>query len=235
VSAAAQGDVAAGRVAGRPATGAKPGPALTPERAQDAAPADRPRARLFVITGERGAGKSVACARLAGLLRERGVDVGGVITERSEAGSDREAVDVATGARRPFGRQGQAGEAPSAAPAQGVEDPLTPSWRYDDDVFRWGNEVFARDGDREVLLVDELGPVELLGGRGWTRPLERLAAGDFQTAVVVCRPGLLDRLSTLVGRPPDSLFVVTVENRDGLPGAVAEAVLTTKRRPSAAC
>ena len=115
--------------------------------------------------------------------------------------------------------------APSAAPTQGVEDPLTPSWRYDDDVFRWGNEVFERGADCEVLLVDELGPVELLGGRGWTRPLERLAAGGFQTAVVVCRPGLLDRLTALVARSPDSVFAVTVENRDELPGAIAEAVL----------
>jgi len=67
------------------------------------------------------------------------------------------------------------------------------------------------------------GPVEILGGRGWTRPLEQLVAGDFKTALVVCRPGLLDQFAALVGRKADSIFEVTVENRDGLPAAIAEA------------
>ena len=68
----------------------------------------------------------------------------------------------------------------------------------------------------------ELGPVEILGRRGWTRPLERLVAGDFKTAIVVCRPELLDRFVALVEREADSVFEVTIENRDGLPGAIAD-------------
>jgi len=177
---------------------------------RSAAPAGR--LRLIVITGERGAGKSVVCARLGTLLRDKGVDFGGVMTERLAGGEGREAVDVATGERRPFGRQEHRGGAL----------PLTPSWRYDDDVFRWGNDVFERAQGCEVLIVDELGPVEILGRRGWTRPLERLVAGDFKTAIVVCRPELLDRFVALVEREADSVFEVTIENRDGLPGAIAD-------------
>jgi nucleoside-triphosphatase THEP1 len=205
-----------------------------------------PAPRLIVITGERGAGKSVVCARLAALLREGGADVGGVLTERPPAGEGREAVDVATAERRPFGRQqhggggalgasGASGAAPSAVgegeppgagrPATGIADPLTPSWRYDDDVFRWGNGVFERARGCEVLIVDELGPVEILGGRGWTRPLEQLVAGDFKTAIVVCRPGLLDRFLVLVGREADAVFEVTIDHRDGLPGTIADVVI----------
>ena len=186
------------------------------------------RLRLIVITGERGAGKSVVCARLATLLRDKGVGIGGVMTERLAGGEGREAVDVATGERCPFGRQehrggAREGDPPSAdRAAVGVADPLTPSWRYDDDVFRWGNDVFERAQGCEVLIVDELGPVEILGRRGWTRPLERLVAGDFKTAIVVCRPELLDRFVALVEREADSVFEVTIENRDGLPGAIAD-------------
>ena len=129
------------------------------------------------------------------------------------------------GRRRVGATGGDTAGAGAARPGLGIADPLTPSWRYDEDVFRWGNEVFERDRAREVLLVDELGPVEILGGRGWTRPLEQLIAGDFQTAVVVCRPGLLDQFVALLGRPPDSVFEVTVENRDELPRTVTGAVL----------
>ena len=48
--------------------------------------------------------------------------------------------------------------------------------------------------------------------------------GDFATAIVVCRPGLLDQFVALVGREADAVFEVTVGNRDGLPGAIADAV-----------
>ena len=126
----------------------------------------------------------------------------------------------------PEPRTTRAGQPPSGArPATGIADPLTPGWWYDGDVFRWGNEVFERARGCEALIVDELGPVEILGGRGWTHPLEQLVAGDFKTAIVVCRPGLLDHFMALVGREPDWVFEVTVENRDGLPAAIADAVI----------
>jgi hypothetical protein len=139
------------------------------------------RPLLFVITGERGAGKSVVCARLASQLREAGAAVGGIFTERGPTGGGREAVDIATGERRPFGRQEHAGTAGGAAsqratthpvprvppPGPGITDPLTPSWHYDDEVFRWGNGVFEQARGCRVLIVDELGPLEsTVGGDG---------------------------------------------------------------------
>jgi nucleoside-triphosphatase THEP1 len=194
--------------------------------------------RLFVITGERGAGKSVVCSRLAALLLERGVALGGIVTERGPLGEGRVAIDLANGERRPFGRQEFEGSdadprGPSTAGsdasepdtvAPGAADPLTPSWRYDEEVFRWGNEVFDRAGDRDVLIVDELGPVEILGGRGWVRALERVKAGDNRDAVVVCRPGLLKELTSLVGSQPDAVFEVTLATREDLPAAIAAAL-----------
>jgi nucleoside-triphosphatase THEP1 len=193
--------------------------------------------RLYVVTGERGSGKSTVCARVAALLRERGIEVGGVLTERTAAGGReaapgavshagdkgrREAVDLATGLRRPFGRQGPTEDASSG---QLGSDPLTPSWRYDDAVFRWGNGVFDRARSCRVLIVDELGPIEILGRRGWSRALDLLIAGDFNTAIVVCRPGLLSELAWLLRREADAVYEVTVESREGLPGAIAAKVL----------
>jgi nucleoside-triphosphatase THEP1 len=188
--------------------------------------------RFFVITGERGAGKSVVCARLAALLAQREVTLGGIVTERGAPGEGRVAVDLATGERRPFGKQ-ETGwvdalprepggdEPPGSGHAPGVADPLTPSWVFDDDVFRWGNEVFDRAGDRDVVMVDELGPVEILGGRGWVHAVERLKAGDYKAAVVVCRPGLLEEFTALVGWQPQAVFEVTLGTREGLPAAIA--------------
>ena len=189
------------------------------------------RPRLFLITGERGSGKSTVCARVAMLLRQRGVVVGGVLTERQtlaegrEAAPEapREAVDLATGFRRRFGRQEH--RTGAALPTGPGSDPLTPGWRYDDEVFRWGNEAFERARGCDVLIVDELGPVEILGGRGWTRPLELLMVGEFKTALVVCRPGLLTELARLLRREADAVYEVTGDSRGSLPAVIVARVL----------
>ena len=130
--------------------------------------------RLFVITGERGAGKSVVCARFAALLLQRGVALGGIVTERGAPGEGRVAIDLASGERRPFGKQ-ESGWSDAAPPGpgiappgasepdtatSGVADPLTPSWHYDEDVFRWGealSKFYVAAHDHFYRLVKSLG------------------------------------------------------------------------------
>ena len=167
--------------------------------------------------------------------------LGGVITERGAAGEGRVAVDLQQASADRSASRRRAGSMPRRAnrgapgrlapavrrpsPARaGAADPLTPNWVFDDDVFRWGNEVFDRAGDRDVVIVDELGPVEILGGRGWVHAVERVKAGDYKVAVVVCRPGLLKEFTAAVGWQPEAIFEVTLGTREGLPVAIAAAL-----------
>ena len=46
----------------------------------------------------------------------------------------------------------------------------------------------------DLLVVDELGPLELVRGEGWQAALEALAQGGYCLALVVVRPELLDVL-----------------------------------------
>ena len=180
----------------------------------------RSRGLIYVITGERGSGKSTVCAQVARDAARRGLAVAGILTERSaaEPGADRRVVDLRSGEARPFGVQ------PAHRPGSGRSDPLTPSWVFDSEGFAWANEVFARSTPCDLLIVDEVGPLELLGNRGWTAALAALSSRDFGAALVVCRPGLLARLETSVGVAPGRLFVVDTETRDGLPAMIIEAL-----------
>ncbi|MBN1630865.1 MAG: hypothetical protein JW990_13970 [Thermoleophilia bacterium] len=193
--------------------------------------------RICIVTGERGSGKSTTCARVADGAAARGFRVSGILTERVELGPDsfRQVVDLATEERRAFGSQqadrgtglnrDRVGE--RALSVSAISDPLTPGWRYESDVFDWANEVFCRSVSCDLLVIDEIGPLELLGGRGWVKALDALAADLFRLALVVCRPGLLIQLSDRLGGAAMTLLEVTPETRERLPGVILHGLSTT--------
>lgn len=198
----------------------------------------RPGGLIYVVTGERGSGKSTVCARVVREAAERGLTVAGILTERVEPGqgASRRVVDLRSGESRPFGAQdrsknrGPDDRAASAVPPASAgssisTDPLTPGWEFDSEVFLWANEVLSRSTPCDLLVVDEVGPLELLGGRGWVNALEVMRSGDFRAALVVCRPGLLTELWERLGEAPGAVFEVSPETRGTMPGTILRGLL----------
>lgn len=136
----------------------------------------QPAGLICVITGQRGSGKSTVCARTARDAVTRGFTVGGILTERVKNGqkSFRRVVDLSTAETRLFGSQdGLRGEGSGrdrardeAVSGPAISDPLTPGWKYESEVFAWANEIFSRSNSYDLFVIDEIGPLELLGGQG---------------------------------------------------------------------
>jgi nucleoside-triphosphatase len=188
-----------------------------------------PEVSIHVVTGERGAGKSTLCKRIATEAGRRGLSVAGLITERlgDAPGSPRRVIDLASGESRLFGSQH--GTPGSSAPAARGPDPLTPWWEYDHGVFAWANAALLRSTPCDLLVVDEVGPLELQGKRGWVGALDALRSGDFNAALVVCRPALLPDLTGQLGPRPVVVVEVDVETRDGLATTLLERILPAGR------
>lgn len=196
-------------------------------------PTIAPEGRVHIVTGERGSGKSTVCARVVREAREHGLAVAGILTEEVASGSPRRMIDLRSGESRTFGAR--AGDQPgctgnTVAPqasrtARPVSDPLTPGWNYDAGVFEWGNEVLSRSTPCDLLIVDELGPLEILGDRGWSSAFGILDAGHFGAALVVCRPGLLDRLRERIGSAKGEVYEVDLQSRDTLPSVILRSLI----------
>jgi nucleoside-triphosphatase THEP1 len=141
--------------------------------------------RVFIVSGERGAGKSTLVAALVEGLRTAGLSVGGLHApglweEGRRSGFD--AVDLLTGQSRPLCRR----EAP--------EDwlPLR-DFRFSPDGIAFGRRALAdaRLHGVDVLLIDEAGPFELQGG-GWAPELDVLVQERRKPMVWVVRSSLVD-------------------------------------------
>ncbi len=68
----------------------------------------------------------------------------------------------------------------------------------------------------EVFVLDELGPLELIHGRGWIDVLTLLRKEKYNIALLVVRPTLL---TEAIHQLPEDIYTVvyiTPENRDAL-------------------
>ncbi len=139
--------------------------------------------RLWIVTGPRGVGKTTFCRLLAGHARMAGWDVAGllspaIIEDGLKTGILAE--DLRTCEQRPLA---------SAAPHPPFDLQLG-NWFFDRASIDWGNRVLVTCLPCDLLIVDELGPLEFLRDAGWASALAVLRQPNYRLGLVVIRPEL---------------------------------------------
>jgi nucleoside-triphosphatase THEP1 len=173
------------------------------------------RPDVVVLSGESGCGKTSLCTQVAGLARVAGLDVAGLLTPPRLANGRKvgmDVQDVRTGRRRPLA-VARSGSDPGAGPG-------TEGWRFDPEGLAWGAGLLGRATPCDVLVIDELGPLELLRGQGWGIGLDVLRAGGYRLALVVIRPGLVARFRGQVDGRELVTLAVTRLNQAALAGQI---------------
>lgn len=139
-----------------------------------------------IVTGEVGRGKTQACGAAAARLRDLGWEVAGVLTPGVWMGDQKvaiDALDLGTGhSRRLAERAGVGYEAAG---------PATHGWRFYAETIAWCNSLLANAIDCDLLVLDELGPLEFESGEGLTQGMRAVDGGRFRLGLVVVRPRLV--------------------------------------------
>jgi nucleoside-triphosphatase THEP1 len=165
---------------------------------------------MFVLlTGPEGVGKTTTAWRAVPGLRARGVKVAGFVSPPLLNGDGVKTginmVDLTTGERRIFARKVAAGE------------PVTiGGYLMAEGAAEWAHEIWtaALRAGADCLVVDEIGPLELYRGLGFSFALEPLAdPRQIPNALVIVRESLVSRLSTRLGRSDIVVVRVTEERR----------------------
>jgi nucleoside-triphosphatase len=142
--------------------------------------------KLWIISGEIGAGKTILCGALVNAFRALGWQVTGLRSPAiMEAG-------VKTGIAVENLRTGELRQlAVSDYKPDGLEDdPI--HWTFDPQVMEWSNQVFLDAVPTDLLVVDELGPLEMKKGVGWQHALQALDSRKYRQAILIMRPKLLE-------------------------------------------
>lgn len=179
---------------------------------------------VALLTGDIGVGKSTVCQRVVEAGHAHDLSIAGILSQPLlDAQGNRTglvAVDLESGETRAL-----------ASTKRSLSSLSRGSYSFDPATFAWAIERVQAALLRTPALVilDEIGPLELEAEKGFAPLLEPLLNAPCPTLLVVrraCRPILEARLTV-------SPFVFEVNNatREGLPGAIV-AALCLQRSPT---
>jgi len=171
---------------------------------------------ILLLTGQIGSGKSTVAARVVALAKERGLRCDGLLCPaRLDESGRKVGIDglrLGTGERRPL--------ADRDLSQPGLRCGI---WRFEPGAMEW---VLAALMDAirqrpDVLVVDEIGPMELLENRGLAPVLPELQAGKVPLAIVLVRRGFLAALMERLAGCDLKVYEATPATRDALPDDIA--------------
>ena len=194
--------------------------------------------RALILSGERGLGKTSLVLELASLLRASGLSVGGVASP-SERGGDGiptevSLVDLRSGESRALASRSRELGGPSMPGRRWSPESMAeaPPFSFSRETLAWGAETLRREIEAApgLLVMDEVGPLELKWGSGFREVLEELvrAASDPggprepPRILLTVRPSLAAVLAARFPAGTAAVVELTEENRGSLAEKIAK-------------
>ncbi len=144
---------------------------------------------LWLVIGESGSGKTTFCQQVITFARQQGADVRGLLCPaRFENGAKVgfDVLDLSSGAQRRLGWH----RALTPQPAWTTSAVSIGEWLLDGEALEWGNQVLRKSIPCDLLVIDEVGPLEFVAQQGWQAALQVLDSRAYRLALVTVRPSL---------------------------------------------
>jgi nucleoside-triphosphatase THEP1 len=141
--------------------------------------------RLILASGVSGIGKTTWCRAQVLRASQAGCTVGGLLSpgvyhQGEKVGID--LLDFSTGESRLL----------AELRPQELTNVPTRKWSMQADTLAWGNQLLQGMGYYDMVVIDELGPLEFLHHQGLLQAFDLVERRKYKTALVVVRPSLLE-------------------------------------------
>lgn len=153
-----------------------------------------------LITGARGAGKTHWCQELVAQIRQpgspwnaislHGLISPGLISDDRKVGIQLQDVGSGQSCILAQRREKQAGDSQETKKKEKARS--TTNWDFYPAAIAWGNKVLERIGPCDLLLLDELGPLEFERHEGLLASFPLVDRAAYRLACIVVRPELID-------------------------------------------
>jgi nucleoside-triphosphatase THEP1 len=146
---------------------------------------------LWIVTGWRGSGKTTFCHEMLQAARLAGWDAAGLLSPAVFRDGIKDSIwaeDIRSGEKRLLADTHQ----------QTEKDLAFGDWYFNRETLEWGNQVLRSSIPCDLLVIDELGPLEFNLSLGWMSALDVIKTAQFRLAVVVIRPELLEAVQRII-------------------------------------
>ena len=162
--------------------------------------------KLYIISGERKVGKTTFCRKIIETAKAAGWQVSGVLSPAIFCQGEKIGInllDLKTGVQQQLARARRLDEDTS----------FSLNWVFDKDQLKRGNEILKNTAPCDLLVIDELGPLELLHGQGWQAGIRVLESKNYRLGLLVIRPELLEEA---LSRWPQAKVILIKENKSNI-------------------
>ena len=144
--------------------------------------------KIIVVTGEIESGKTSFCLKLADLSIGSGYKLTGLVSPGVFRDGKKVAIDFLDLVSK---------ERRRLAVLRDIGDTglMTNRWTIDSETVHWGNSVLDKSPPTDLLMIDELGPLEFNRAQGLVSGFDLIDRGNYQAALLVIRPSLVQQAS----------------------------------------
>ncbi len=172
--------------------------------------------RRYLLSGDRQIGKTTLLLKLIDRADNLGVNVRGVISPAVFENGQKIGIDLLNVKTKQLSRLADLN------PSNPTSDSVTVHWIFHPEILALGNTIFAHSVPCDLLVVDELGPLELERGQGWQNGLQAIQSEKYLTAVIVIRPELIE---SALNRWQDATILTLSKKDDEQQAALIETIL----------
>ncbi|NIM90903.1 MAG: DUF2478 domain-containing protein [Candidatus Aminicenantes bacterium] len=166
---------------------------------------------IFVLTGPVDSGKTTFLKKVIGKLEKQKVKMDGFLSEAIVKGQEKigyDLVDLRDGRSVPFIRKSGLQSWQRIGPYFFIPESLS-----------WAKKIILRSREADILVVDEIGPLEL-SGQGLWDALEHVIFQRLQKYLFVLRREILKDFLKMVGKT--EVKIIDIKKKDAFPRLLEE-------------
>ena len=166
---------------------------------------------VIIVTGAIGVGKTTVCQKLIEILRDLGYTCAGILTYKA---ADKSIIveDIQSGKKETL-----------ASTDDVYNGPRTAKYSFNPAGIDFGTQAIHKGTCATILLVDEIGHLELRG-EGFAEVPELIKAGKAKDCILVIRKELLPAFLPQLPTTP-LIFETTINSRNHLPQEISSVLL----------